>query len=64
MSGTKQLSKGWLRAEIASALAQVVEKSYVSQGLKTEFNETAKRLNNSDRLKRPQGSLARSESAA
>ncbi len=51
-----ELSPGWLREEIGTALRQVTEKSYVSEELKSSFQTAAAAIDRSESLRRPNDS--------
>jgi hypothetical protein len=47
-----ELSPGWLREEIDSALQQVAEKPYITEQLRASFQSAAVTIKSSDRLRR------------
>lgn len=64
MRDKKPLGEGWLRGEIVSAINQIAQKPYVSQGLKAQFSETANALGESDRLKKSEKDVRSANVAA
>jgi hypothetical protein len=52
MPQQRELSPGWLRDEIDSALRQVTEKTYIPEELREVFRSTAAAISRSENLKR------------